>query len=51
MTKQTTVTSNNNLKQQRRKMINSMQSDRTITNNIDHKKLALQSNTYKKYNK
>ena len=41
----------NKLKQQRRKMINTGESDKTIINNINHKKLALQSNTYKKYNK
>jgi len=53
MPKQATSTANSNikLKQQRKKMVNSGQSERGIINNINHKTLALESTTYKKYNK
>ena len=53
MPKHTTDNAKTNikLKQQRKKMLNSGKSEKGIINTINHKSLALESTTYKKYNK
>ena len=47
----TTKSTNTKLKQKRRNMINSGEPDKGIIKQVDHKALALESTTYKKYNK